>query len=166
MTYHSFEDLPAWQAAIRFARQVYLLTGHQAFRGHAGLRDQLERAGLSVSNNIAEGFERGSTKELLAFLYIARGSAGEVRSMLCLLETLPAFENLSSQISDVKSQILSISRQLYGWIEQLKNSDITGQRHLNDTARARAVTEKDRDTFLRELAHIRQSAAKTPKSET
>ncbi|MEW6160429.1 MAG: four helix bundle protein [Verrucomicrobiota bacterium] len=54
------------------------------FKASRGFRDQLDRAGLSVSNNIAEGFERGTTNELLAFLYIARGSAGEVRSMATL----------------------------------------------------------------------------------
>jgi four helix bundle protein len=64
-----------------------------AIRRYPGLRDQLERAALSVSNNIAEGFERGTTNELLAFLYIARGSAGEVRSMMRILETWDIFGN-------------------------------------------------------------------------
>lgn len=157
MKYKSFEELPVWQAAIELARHTYSFTEHPAFRGHAGLRDQLERAALSVSNNIAEGFERGSTNELLAFLYIARGSAGEVRSMLCLLERVPAFSPLKSEISDLKSSSLSISRQLYGWIEQLKNSDITGQRHLNDKVRARDAEKKGRDAFLEELDRVRQS---------
>lgn len=160
MKYKSFEDLPVWQAAIELARHTYAITEHQAFRGHAGLRDQLERAALSVSNNIAEGFERGTTNELLAFLYIARGSAGEVRSMLCLLERVPAFSPLKSDISNLKSSCLSISRQLYGWIEQLKNSDITGQRHLNDKVRARTVEQKDQAAFLEELDRLRQSGSK------
>lgn len=160
MKYKSFEDLPVWQAAIELARHTYSFTEHQAFRGHVGLRDQMERAALSVSNNIAEGFERGSTNELLAFLYIARGSAGEVRSMLCLLERVPSFSPLKSEISDLKSSCLSISRQLYGWIEQLKNSDITGQRHLNDKVRTRAAAKKEQDEFLDELNRIRQSGTK------
>lgn len=120
----------------------------------------MERAALSVSNNIAEGFERGSTNELLAFLYIARGSSGEVRSMLCLLERIPAFFPLRSEICNLRSSCLSISRQLYGWIEQLKNSDISGQRHLNDTVRSRTTERKERDTFLNELDRIRQSSTK------
>ncbi len=157
MKYKSFEDLPVWQAAIELACHTYAFTERQAFRGHAGLRDQLERAALSVSNNVAEGFERGTTNELLAFLYIARGSAGEVRSMLCLLERVPTFSPLKSEIGNLKSNCLSISRQLYGWIEQLKNSDLTGQRHLNDKVRARATTQKDRDAFLEELDRICQS---------
>ena len=65
--------------------------------------DQLERAVLSVSNNIAEGFERGTTNELLQFIYIARGSAGEVRSMLSLLLRRP-------WIKDLKSEILVMSQ--------------------------------------------------------
>ena len=157
MKYKSFEDLPVWQAAIDLARRTYAMTEHQAFRGHAGLRDQLERAALSVSNNIAEGFERGSTNELLAFLYIARGSSGEVRSMLCLLERVTAFSPLKSDIGDLRSAAASISRQLYGWIEQLKNSDISGQRHLNETVRARVAVKKDQAAFLEELDRIRQS---------
>ena len=49
-----------------------------------------------ISNNIAEGFERSSTSELIHFLYIARGPAGEVRSMLCVMERMSAFDNLKS----------------------------------------------------------------------
>jgi four helix bundle protein len=157
MKYNRFEDLPVWQAAIDLARRTYEFTAQEVFRRHAGLRDQLERAALSVSNNIAEGFERGSTNELLAFLYIARGSAGEVRSMLCVLEGVEAFSPLKSEICDLRSQCVSIARQLYGWIEQLKNSGVTGQRHLNDKARARSAEQKDRETFLEELERIRQS---------
>lgn len=160
MKYKSFEDLPVWQAAIDLARHTYVFTEHQAFRGHAGLRDQLERAALSVSNNIAEGFERGTTNELLAFLYIARGSAGEVRSMLCLLERVPSFSPLKSEIGNLRSAAANISRQLYGWIEQLKNSDITGQRHLNDKVRARTVEQNDQAAFLEELDRLRQSGSK------
>src|SRR5579883_1182195 len=104
MTYERFEQLPVWQAAIGLGRQVYALTANPAFRRQCSLRDQLERAAVSASNNIAEGFERGTTRELLTFLYIARGSAGEVRSMLCLLETLPGFENLKSEIPNLKSK--------------------------------------------------------------
>lgn len=145
MKYKRFEDLPVWQAAIELARRTYAFTSHEAFRRHAGLRDQLERATLSISDNIAEGFERGSTNELLAFLYISRGSAGEVRSMHCLLERVPEFSPMKPEICDMRSSAEGISRQLYGWIEQLKNAGITGQRHLNDSARARTAAKKDQD---------------------
>src|SRR6266581_982283 len=99
MTYHRFEDLPAWQKAAELYELTEDLLENESFQASRGFRDQLDRAALSVSNNIAEGFERGSTNELLAFLYIARGSAGEVRSMMRVLETWDIFGNCKSQIS-------------------------------------------------------------------
>jgi four helix bundle protein len=84
--YQRFEDLLVWKDAIKLATQVYTSTQQEIFKGKYSLRDQLERAAVSISNNIAEGFERGTTQELITFIYIARGSAGEVRSMLHLLD--------------------------------------------------------------------------------
>jgi four helix bundle protein len=100
MKYQRFEDLPVWQSAIGFAVRVFALTARSCSRGNGDLRGQLERAALSISNNIAEGFERGTTQELLTFLYISRGSAGESRSMLCFIERVPAFADFKSEISD------------------------------------------------------------------
>jgi four helix bundle protein len=148
MTYKRFEDLPVWQAALQLARSVYRLTALPPFRRNRSLRDQIERAAVSVSNNIAEGFERGTTQELLTFLYIARGSAGEVRSMLCLLETLDDFAHLKSQISDLKSQAEGVSRQLRAWAESLQNSPITGQRYLTEKARRASQARSERQEFL------------------
>ncbi len=108
MKYERFEQLPVWpfwSDAIALAVQVYAMTESDAFKGKGSLRDQIERAAVSVSNNIAEGFERGATQELLTFLYIARGSAGEVRSMLLLFERMTQFSNLKSQISNLKFEI-------------------------------------------------------------
>ncbi len=98
MKYERFEQLPVWRASMDLAVQTYVMTAKPVFSGKASLRDQIERAAVSVSNNIAEGFERGTTQELLTFIYIARGSAGEVRSMLCLLERIPSFADLKSEI--------------------------------------------------------------------
>ena len=81
-TYKRFEDLPAWNDAINMAVSIFKLTARDSFRSKGDLVNQSRRAALSVSNNIAEGFERGSTSELITFLYIARGSVGEVRSMM------------------------------------------------------------------------------------
>jgi four helix bundle protein len=99
-TYQRFEDLPVWQQTITLAERAEDFIELASGRLTAAKRDQLDRASLSVSNNIAEGFERGTTNELLAFLYIARGSAGEVRSMLCFFERRPRLThlNLRSQI--------------------------------------------------------------------
>ena len=155
MAYKRFEDLPVWNSAIGLALKVYEFTSKSEFNGRYSLKDQLERAAVSVSNNIAEGFERGTTQELLTFLYIARGSAGEVRSMLCLLERLPAFNNLKFEISNLKSKAESISRQLRGWADALQNSKIKGQRYLTTRTRKQSQAAKEREEFLNELAEIR-----------
>ena len=119
MTYQRFEDLPAWQKAAELYELTEALLEDERFQASRGFRDQIDRAALSVSNNIAEGFERGTTNELLAFLYIARGSAGEVRSMLILKERRALKEgwtaDLKSQISNLKSAAESCSRQIRGW---------------------------------------------------
>jgi len=149
--YERFEDLPVWKAAIEFAVKVYALTAREQFKGHGGLRDQLERAAVSISNNIAEGFERGTTQELLTFIYIARGSAGESRSVLSLIELLPPFCDLKSEISNLKSLALGVSRQLRGWAASLQNSEIKGQRYLTDDSRRTSQAAREREEFLDEL---------------
>jgi four helix bundle protein len=133
--YERFEDLPVWQDAMCLAEEVYRLTENGAFRQKGDLRGQLQRAALSVSNNIAEGFERGTTKELLTFIYIARGSAGEARSICCLLERLHDFTPMADPILRLKALTESISRQLRAWAGSLQNSDIKGQRYLTEEAR-------------------------------
>jgi four helix bundle protein len=154
--YNRFEELPVWQDAQGLAVSVYALTGRGAFKGQSSLRDQIERAAVSVSNNIAEGFERGTTQELLTFLYIARGSAGEVRSMLCLLERLPAFSDLKSEISNLKPACEGVSRQLRAWADSLQNSDIRGQRYLTDKTRRAARAATEREEFLEELRRMQE----------
>lgn len=140
MTYQRFEDVPVWQKAADLYEATEDLLKDESFRATRGFRDQLDRASLSVSNNIAEGFERGTTKELLQFLYIARGSAGEVRSMLVLKSRRAARAGWSagwqSQISNLLSTAESCSRQLRAWADSLQNSDIKGPRHLKDKSRA------------------------------
>jgi four helix bundle protein len=151
MTYQNFEDLPVWNEAIRLAEQIYALTEGANLRGHGSLRDQLERAGLSVSNNIAERFERGTTADLLKFIYIARGSAGEVRSILRLMERLAAFNNFKSQILDLIALAVSCSRQLRGWADSLQNSPIKGQRYKTDKEKAEAERKERAKTFTKKL---------------
>ena len=82
--YNKFEELPVWQEVARLYNRVLDLLEEPGVPLTPGFRNQLDRAALSVSNNIAEGFERVTTNELLAFLAIARGSGGEVRSMMAV----------------------------------------------------------------------------------
>ena len=77
-----FEDLDVWKEARRLTQQVYGATEDSRFSRDFGLRDQIRPAAVSIMSNIAEGFERGGNQEFIQFLYIAKGSCGEVRSQL------------------------------------------------------------------------------------
>jgi four helix bundle protein len=144
-SYKRFEDLPVWQTAAELYDHCDDFLEHAPPRLRSAFRNQLERAVLSISNNIAEGFERGTTNELLAFNYIARGSAGEVRSMLKLLMRQPWAAKLNPEIARLISLSESCSRQLRAWAESLQNSAITGQRHLNDRTRKEWQNRKSAD---------------------
>ena len=76
-TIERFEDIKAWQVARDLVSAVYRASGRGRFEKDFGLRDQIQRASVSVMANIAEGFERSSDRELHRFLYIAKGSAGK-----------------------------------------------------------------------------------------
>jgi four helix bundle protein len=158
MKYERFEDLPVWKTAMELALGVYELTKDRFFNQPGDLQDQLRRASLSVSNNIAEGFERGSTAELLAFLYIARGSAGETRSMLCFVERCPDAGHLKSQVPHLKSLAESCSRQIRAWADDLQNSDVKGQRHLNDQSRRVYETQHHAEAFQRRIDEVLRHA--------
>lgn len=77
-----FEDIEAWQKARELVRKVYAVSNEGAFARDFGLRDQMQRAAVSIMSNIAEGFERGGDVEFRRFLSIAKGSAGEVKAQL------------------------------------------------------------------------------------
>ena len=82
MAVRYFEDLEVWKEARRLTNEVYATTRDTGFSKDFGLRDQIRRAAVSVMSNVAEGFERGGNQEFIQFLYIAKGSCGEVRSQL------------------------------------------------------------------------------------
>ena len=159
MTYKRFEDLPVWQASIRLAELAEDFLMEAGGRISRGKQDQLDRCSLSVSNNIAEGFERGTTKELLAFLYIARGSSGEVRSMIRFFERRPALQDFTHQISNLISLAEACSRQIRAWADSLQNSDIEGQRHLNDDSRKTYAKKKQIEAQAEKSAEWRREAA-------
>ena len=151
MKYERFEDLPVWNEAMCLAHRVFDLTENPKFKISFSLRDQIERSVMSISDNVAEGFERGTTNELLAFLYIARGSAGESRSKLCFMERRPRLAEFKSEIADLKLVAESCSRQLRAWAESLQDPDIKGQRHLNRRTRQADVDRKRAAAFQKML---------------
>src|SRR5438309_550826 len=148
MTYERFEDVPVWQKAAELYEETEDLLENHNFAATRGFREQMDRAALSVSNNIAEEFERGTTNELLAFIYIARGSAGEVRSMLCLKERHAKKAGWSA---DLKSIAESCSRQLRGWADSLQNSEVKGQRHLTAKSKFQDEQKKRVATVQKDL---------------
>src|SRR6266536_2674007 len=81
-TVRQFEDLQVWQEARTLAQAAYSIASQGPFRRDFGLRDQITRAATSTMSNIAEGFERGSRKEFIQFLNVAKASNGELRSQL------------------------------------------------------------------------------------
>ncbi len=114
MQYKKFEDVPVWLKSKDFVNDIYrLVAKSQKLARDFSLVDQLKRASYSIMLNIAEGFERGSNKEFANFLNIAKGSAGEVRSILYIL-----LENNYINDSDFKgllNKIEEISFQLSGF---------------------------------------------------
>jgi four helix bundle protein len=154
MQYKQFEDLPVWRKAVELAVRVHSLSSTGSLKGYSGLRDQMERAALSISNNVAEGFERGTRDELITFLYIARGSAGEVRSMAHVCQRLLGDDEGLTHVADIHEMVTEVSRQLGGWIESLKNTAALNPRERTEAARRAASEAKRRDAFLSQLQSI------------
>ncbi|MHC4325775.1 MAG: four helix bundle protein [Planctomycetota bacterium] len=125
-TYNSFEDLPVWQRAKELSILVYKATAGGKLRKDYGLKDQIQRAAVSVSSNIAEGFERGSKREFIQFLYIAKGSCGELRSQLYIAKDLGYLENDYSET--LINSAYNTSKQISGFIKYLKNTPFTGDK--------------------------------------
>lgn len=115
MTIERFEDVLAWQKARVLTREIYMAFRHVK---DFGFRDQIERAAVSVMNNIAEGFERRSDKEFSNFLNIAKGSCGEVRSMLWLGHDLEYSNGDSSKKLIASAE--EISRLIAGFAASLR----------------------------------------------
>ena len=131
-TVKRFEDLKIWQAARALANRVYEVTKSRPFGQDRALCRQIRDAAISIMSNIAEGFERGSNKELVQALFIARGSVGEVRSDL-----YPALDQqyiTQADFDDLRGQCESLSRQIAAFIEYLKHAEFKGDKFREDQA--------------------------------
>ena len=116
--YKNFEELPVWKSSRQLTVQIYQLTRNERFKKDFGLVDQMRRASISISSNIAEGFERGSKKEFIQFLYRAKGSAGELRSQLYTTLDLGYIDR--AVVQGLLTQVVSLSRQLSAFISSIK----------------------------------------------
>jgi four helix bundle protein len=153
MSYKTFEEIPVWRDAVSLAAHVFALTDRPEFRYKGDIANQIQRAALSVSNNIAEGFERGSTSELISFLYYARGSAGEVRSICHVMRRVSGLANFELQITEVLNGANSVGRQLGGWLKSLKESEeaMPGQRHFTNRDRDIRECARRADVFMERI---------------
>lgn len=114
MSFKKFEDIIAWQKAEKLSLSVY--ANFNSCRDF-GFKDQIQRASLSISNNIAEGFERGSNRDFRKFLYIARGSCGEVRSMLTIASKLRYISD--ETFKELSFLSVEISKIIFGIIKKM-----------------------------------------------
>ena len=121
-----FEDLLTWQKARDLTSVIFRLTKSDDFSKNFTLKDQLCRAAISVPANIAEGFERDGNKEFLKFLSIAKGSAGEVRSLLYLAADLGYIS--SDQMDEATTLSLETARLIGGLMGYLQSSNKKGKK--------------------------------------
>lgn len=112
----TFEDLPIYQKAKELCVSIYKIDDSKYLKDY-GFKDQIQRAAVSVMNNIAEGFERGSNRDFVKFLYYSKGSVGEIRSLLNLTKELKYIE--IETYENMKKDCLDISKQLSNFIKYL-----------------------------------------------
>ncbi len=120
--YKNFEDLPIWKEAKDLTVQIYIITKEEKLKRDYGLSEQIRRAAISISSNIAEGFDRSSKKEFIKSLYIAKGSVLEVRSQLFLCKELGYLDGDFSE--KLLEQTRSLSRQIGALISYLKKRNL------------------------------------------
>ncbi|MCI5054555.1 MAG: four helix bundle protein [Flavobacteriales bacterium] len=115
----TFEDLKVWQKSRELNSLIYNLGTFENHIKDYAFVDQLRRACLSISTNIAEGYERQTTKELIRFLFIARGSAGEVRSLLYVAKDLNYINE--NTFDGILENVTEVSKMIYGFIKYLES---------------------------------------------
>lgn len=116
----NFRDYPIWQDAVDFATQVYKITGDMPWFEKKGLCNQLQRAAVSISSNIAEGSARPSDADFAHFLDMALGSACEVETQLLIAKNIGYIEE--KLYNELKENVSHIERQLGGLIRLLRTS--------------------------------------------
>jgi len=115
--FERFEDIAAWKEGCRLATRIYEITKTEKFSKDWGLKEQIQRAAVSIPSNISEGFERDSRQEFIRFLFIAKGSAGEVRTQLYIAKNLEyidarTFDGLIDKAKYVSSLIANLIKYL------------------------------------------------------
>lgn len=129
MQVKNFEDLEIWKEARRLSGEIYRLTRGEKFAKDFGLSRQIQRASVSIMSNIAEGFERGGNQEFVQFLYIAKGSCGEIRSQLYIaLDQKYVDEKVAENLLITLKRLSVMIKHL---IDHLKRSGLRGPKYGN-----------------------------------
>lgn len=126
MTVKRFEELKIWQQAKELANLVYDVTNNSSFSKDRILSDQARRAAVSIMANIAEGFERGSNKEFMQYLFIAKGSCGELRSHLIFANERKYIDQ--DNFLYAIDMAAGISNMLFKFITYLQKANIKSKR--------------------------------------
>ena len=113
----NFRNYKVWQDAVGYATYVYQITSKMPYFEKKGLCDQLQRAVVSISSNIAEGSAKPSDAEFVKYLYISLGSSYEVETQLLIAKNIGYIQE--SQYSDLLSRIIEIEKQLSGLIRTI-----------------------------------------------
>lgn len=124
MSVKYFEDLEIWKLARSLIKEIYDITRNERFAKDYGLVDQIRRASVSIMSNIAEGFERSGNQEFIQFLYIAKGSCGEVRTQLYV--ALDQGYISQEEFNGVFKSFKRLSVMISNLIEHLKGSRYKG----------------------------------------
>ena len=119
-TWKSFEEIEAWKESSRLVCEVYRVTREGEFSRDFALRDQIRKSAISVPSNISEGFERDSTKAFINFLYIAKGSCGELRTQIYLARKLGYID--AARMKKLVAKAKDVSRMIAGLIGYLEKS--------------------------------------------
>ncbi len=127
-TVGSFEELEVWQNARKLAAEIYKLTLQGTFRNDFKLRDQINDSLASIMRNIAEGFERNGNREFGQFLSVSKGSAGEARSDFYV--ALDRGHITPDQFNNLRTKVITISRQLSSLIAYLKRTEFKGTKFI------------------------------------
>ena len=120
-----FEDLEIWKDAVKMGVQIYKLTEEGKLKNDFSAKDQLRRAAISISNNIAEGFEYNNNRSFLKFLLYSKGSAGELRSQLYVLKEAGIIDK--DKFESLRNDLLKLSKSIEGFRKYLKDFEKKNQ---------------------------------------
>ena len=123
-----FEELAIFQMARELCKEVYIITKEKEFNKDSRFVQQIHASAGSVMDNIAEGYEREGNKEFVNFLYIAKGSCGEVRSQIIRASDVGFIDNDTA--TRLYNDCISLSKAISAFIKSLKTSSYRGSKHL------------------------------------